>query len=450
MFATTDTIVAVATPRGRGAIGMVRLSGAASADILARLTGRSRALPPRVATLCRIDGLDEAVVTFFQAPASFTGEDVVEISTHGSPVILDALVASAIAHGARHAQPGEFTLRAVLNGRMDLVQAEAVSDLIQSGTRLQAAMAFDQLDGTLTARIRAIEQGLFELQALLEASLDFPDEGYRFIETAAVSERIDALRGDVDHLLSHGRAGRVIREGARVVLAGRRNAGKSTLFNRLVGFDRAIVSDVEGTTRDMVSEDVDVDGLLVRFVDTAGLGAPADTVEAEGMRRARGASAAADLTVVVLDGSRAMTDDERTLVVAIEPSRRVVVVNKCDLDRAGTSDPEVQDDVPSDAVSISARDGTGVLALKAAILTRLCGGETPRERPTVSNARHVALLVEAAAGLVRARTACDGGAPEEFVLVELGAAATALQQITGARSSEAMLAEIFSRFCIGK
>ncbi|MGE3579756.1 MAG: tRNA uridine-5-carboxymethylaminomethyl(34) synthesis GTPase MnmE, partial [Vicinamibacterales bacterium] len=392
MFSTTDTIVAVATPRGRGAIGMVRLSGEASTAVLARLTGRTRPFTPRVATLCRIDGLDEVVVTFFEGPASFTGEDVVEVSAHGSPVILDALVAAAIEHGARHAQPGEFTLRAVLNGRMDLVQAEAVADLIQSGTRLQAATAFDQLDGTLTARIRAIEQRLFELQALLEASLDFPDEGYRFIETAAVSERIEILRADVDRLLGDGRAGRVIREGARVVLAGSRNAGKSTLFNRLVGFNRAIVSDIAGTTRDMVTEEVDLDGLLIRLVDTAGLGAPADAVEAEGMARARGASEAADLTVVVRDGTRALTEDERRLVASLDPSHVVVAVNKIDLVAPGETVRDAGGLARLETVSISARDGAGLAALQAAMLGKLRGGETSRERPAVSNARHIALL----------------------------------------------------------
>ncbi|MGE0394641.1 MAG: tRNA uridine-5-carboxymethylaminomethyl(34) synthesis GTPase MnmE, partial [Vicinamibacterales bacterium] len=392
MFSTTDTIVAVATPRGRGAIGMVRLSGEASTAVLARLTGRTRPFTPRVATLCRIDGLDEVVVTFFEGPASFTGEDVVEVSAHGSPVILDALVAAAIEHGARHAQPGEFTLRAVLNGRMDLVQAEAVADLIQSGTRLQAGTAFDQLDGTLTARIRAIEQRLFELQALLEASLDFPDEGYRFIETAAVSERIEILRADVDRLLGDGRAGRVIREGARVVLAGSRNAGKSTLFNRLVGFNRAIVSDIAGTTRDMVTEEVDLDGLLIRLVDTAGLGAPADAVEAEGMARARGASEAADLTVVVRDGTRALTEDERRLVASLDPSHVVVAVNKIDLVAPGETVRDAGGLARLETVSISARDGAGLAALQAAMLGKLRGGETSRERPAVSNARHIALL----------------------------------------------------------
>ncbi len=443
MFSTTDTIVAVATPRGRGAIGMVRLSGAASAGIAARITTRTHPFTPRVSTLCRIKGLDEVLLTFFQGPASFTGEDVVEISAHGSPVILDALVSSAVEHGARHARPGEFTLRAVLNGRMDLVQAEAVSDLIQAGTRLQAATAFDQLDGTLTTRVQSIEQRLFELQALLEASLDFPDEGYRFIETAAAEDQLSSLVADVGRLLGDGRAGRVIRDGARVVLAGRRNVGKSTLFNRLVGFDRAIVSEVEGTTRDMVTEEVDIDGLLVRLVDTAGLGEAGDAVEAEGMVRARAAVAAADLTVVVLDGTKAPGRDELAVVDAIDPARRVVVVNKSDLGPPSAETAPVE-------FSISAMDGSGVDALRAAIVARLRGEETSGEVPAVSNARHIALLGEASEALMRARAACEARTPEEFVLTELAAASAALQEITGVRAPDALLAEIFSRFCIGK
>jgi tRNA modification GTPase len=410
---------------------MVRLSGAASAGIAARITTRTHPFTPRVSTLCRIKGLDEVLLTFFQGPASFTGEDVVEISAHGSPVILDALVSSAVEHGARHARPGEFTLRAVLNGRMDLVQAEAVSDLIQAGTRLQAATAFDQLDGTLTTRVQSIEQRLFELQALLEASLDFPDEGYRFIETAAAEDQLSSLVADVGRLLGDGRAGRVIRDGARVVLAGRRNVGKSTLFNRLVGFDRAIVSEVEGTTRDMVTEEVDIDGLLVRLVDTAGLGEAGDAVEAEGMVRARAAVAAADLTVVVLDGTKAPGRDE------------LAVVDASDLGPPSAETAPVE-------FSISAMDGSGVDALRAAIVARLRGEETSGEVPAVSNARHIALLGEASEALMRARAACEARTPEEFVLTELAAASAALQEITGVRAPDALLAEIFSRFCIGK
>jgi len=443
VFATTDTIVAVATPRGRGAIGMVRLSGPGSLALVAQLTGRRAAFLPRVATLCRVGRLDEVVVTAFQAPASFTGEDVVEITSHGSPVILDALVTAAISLGARHARPGEFTLRAVMNGRMDLVQAEAVSDLIQSATPLQAATAFDQLDGLLTTQIRGIEQRIFELQALLEASLDFPDEGYRFIDAQAVQEQFDALLTDVTRLLGDGRAGRVIREGARVVLAGSRNAGKSTLFNRLVGFDRAIVSDIEGTTRDMVTEEIDLEGLQVRLVDTAGLGTPGDPIEAEGMSRARGAACAADLTVVVLDGSRHPSEDERAFIASVDPARRVVALNKVDLGAPVA-------DCGTDVVGISASDGTGLDGLRSAIVGRLRGGETSTELPAVSNVRHLALLGEAADALRRGRAGCGESIPEEFVLVDLGSAATALQQITGARSSDDLLAEIFSRFCIGK
>lgn len=443
MFSTTDTIVAVATPRGRGAIGMVRLSGSESLPIAARLTGRSSPFTARMATLCRVGRLDEVVVTAFKAPRSYTGEDVVELTAHGSPVILDGLVAAAVELGARHAAPGEFTFRAVLNGRLDLVQAEAVSDLIQSATPLQAATAFDQLDGTLTARIREVERGLFELQALIEASLDFPDEGYRFIEGSEAVARIDGLLAEVEALVRDGRTGRVVREGARVVLVGRRNAGKSTLFNRLVGFDRAIVSEVEGTTRDMVSEEIDLGGLSVRLVDTAGLGAPGDAIEAEGMDRARGASTAADLTVVVLDGSRRVGRDEEHLVDSLEPVRRLVVVNKIDL--------HAVDGVGNvNAVRVSGVTGEGIEALRAAIAGRLRGGESSQERPAVSNVRHVARLAEASEALSRARRACGQGVPEEFVLAEFSTAASALQQITGERAPDELLAEIFSRFCIGK
>ncbi len=324
MFRTDDTIVAVATPPGRSGVGIVRLSGPAAATIACALIGRTRPLKPRYATFARVEttaaqsdrdsltpaaitahGIgDQVVVTFFQAPHSYTGDDVVEIGAHGSPVVLQQLLRAATERGARLAEPGEFTLRAFLNHRIDLVQAEAVADLIDAVTPLQARAAFDQLEGTLTAAIKEIEQRLFDLRARLEASLDFPDEGYHFVDREAVHTEVAALGESVERLLSRAAQGRMIREGAQVAIVGTPNVGKSSLFNALLNANRAIVTDIPGTTRDLLTERLDLRGLSVGLVDTAGIRVPVDRVEEEGIQRARQAAEIADVTVVVIDGSR--------------------------------------------------------------------------------------------------------------------------------------------------
>ncbi|HEV3141228.1 MAG TPA: tRNA uridine-5-carboxymethylaminomethyl(34) synthesis GTPase MnmE, partial [Vicinamibacterales bacterium] len=285
MFSTSDTIVAIATPPGRGGIGVVRLSGPRAREIAGALVTHDGPLEPRRATFCRVshggDEIDHVVATSFPAPASYTGDDVVELSAHGSPVVLKAIVTAAMAEGARLANPGEFTLRAFLNGRIDLMQAEAVADLINAATPLQARAAFDQLDGTLTRAIAALDAALFDLIAGLEASIDFPEEGYHFLEPAALARSIDDLIARTGALVADASRGRLIREGLQVAIVGRPNAGKSSLFNALAGASRAIVTDVPGTTRDLVTEVVDFDGLRVTLVDTAGLRDANDRVEAE-------------------------------------------------------------------------------------------------------------------------------------------------------------------------
>ncbi len=275
MFSTDDSIVAVATPPGRGGIGVVRISGPGSKQIAEAMLTRREPLAPRMATFTRVvaktaDVIDEVVATYFPAPRSYTGEDVVEMSAHGNPVVLQAIVVRALEAGARLAEPGEFTLRAFLNGKRDLVQAEAVADLIAAATPMQARVACDQLEGTLTQRIGEIDAELFSLIARLEASLDFPDEGYHFIQPAETSWRVGEIVSRVETLLSAARRGRVIREGATVVVLGRPNVGKSSIFNLLVGSDRAIVASVAGTTRDLISEQVDLEGLAITLIDTAG------------------------------------------------------------------------------------------------------------------------------------------------------------------------------------
>jgi tRNA modification GTPase len=464
-FSTTDTIVAVATPPGRGGIGVVRIAGPDAHAIAQRLVTHRDPFEPRHATLTRvrlepdtteetndpndpvvsgfsrtvIDVIDHVVVTFFPAPASYTGDDVVELSAHGSPVVLRAIVTAAVGHGARLAEPGEFTLRAFLNGRIDLMQAEAVADLIDAATPLQARAAFDQLDGTLTRAIGEIDAALFDLIARLEASVDFPDEGYHFVEPGALAHAIDELMSRTATLLAGARRGRLIREGLRVAIVGAPNVGKSSLFNALVGSSRAIVAAMPGTTRDFLTEVVDIDGLRVTLVDTAGLRETSDPVESAGVERSQQAIAVADLVLTVVDGSC------RCLSQIID-NKELIVSNKSDLPNA-----EKAEKTPG-AVFVSALTGEGLDDLRRQIVAALEVGAV-RDRPEMTNVRHIALVQRAHEALGRARSAAlaEGASmSEEFVLADLQDARAALEEVSGRRAPEDLLAHIFSRFCIGK
>lgn len=464
-FSTSDTIVAIATPAGRGGLGVIRISGPEAARVAGELVGRARPFKARHATFAKFSRQDapsrqevpsrpvtlqdQVVVTSFPAPSSYTGEDVVEISAHGSPVVLSSLLRSAVDAGARLAEPGEFTLRAFLNGKLDLIQAEAVADLIDAVTPLQARAAFDQLEGTLTGAIGAIERDLFDVVAKLEASLDFPDEGYHFVGAAEARASLAAVTARIDELLQQSARGRLVREGAQVAIVGAPNVGKSSLFNALLNTNRAIVTAVPGTTRDMLTERADIGGLSLALIDTAGVRETSDVVEQEGVARTRDALRVADLVLVVLDRSRAMTDDDRGILAGTTGQPRVVVLNKSDL-------PAV---VTEAGVSVSARSGIGLDDLIAAIerLLSASGGGNPflglpekRDQPAVTNVRHAVLLERARAALLRATTALDGEVSEEFPLLDLQEAAHALQEITGRRTSDDLLHHIFAKFCIGK
>lgn len=447
MFSTSDTIVAIATPPGRGGLGVVRLSGPAAITIGLAVLNRRAPLVPRHVTLVRVEGLDHVLATRFDAPHSYTGDDVVEISAHGSQMVVQALVTRAQSRGARLAAPGEFTLRAFLNGKLDLVQAEAVADLIDAATPMQARAAFDQLDGTLTQAIAAIHGQLFDLIAKLEASLDFPDEGYHFIDAAEMISEIRCAERSIARLLADAAHGRLVRDGAQVVIAGKTNVGKSSLFNRLAGRARVIVTDVPGTTRDLVTERIDLDGLALTLVDTAGLRASSDVVEQEGVARAREAFRVATHLLVVLDGSAPLDEDDWEVLRVTESHPRTVVVNKADQQEAwdaailGTRA----------VVRVSAARDIGIDHLRRELVRAVCGGELPHDAPAITNIRHVRLLEEARAGLLRARDAAQHEAvSEEFVLVDLQRAKELLEEVTGRRTTEDMLQHIFERFCIGK
>lgn len=481
MFASDDTIVAVATPPGRGGLGVVRISGPRASAVAGALLDRARPLEPRRATVVRLVArsvrgstpVDRVVATSFPGPASYTGEDVVEISAHGSPVLLEQIVGLACRSGARLAGPGEFTLRAFLRGRLDLVQAEAVADLVDAVTPLQARVAFDQLEGTITGRIAEVDRELLDLTARLEASLDFPEEGYRFVEPGEVTEAIGRLRKRVRELLTGADRGRLIREGCRVVVLGRPNVGKSSVFNQLLGACRAIVTPVAGTTRDLVTETVDLDGVAVSLIDSAGIRATADPVEAEGVSRARQAMGAAAACLVVVDRSEPLAAADRAVLEETAAAPRVVVVNKVDLPPAwppsalppgaeaahrqsatgGSATRPSAAPTPGVAagrVDVSARTGEGIDRLRGELRRVLVGEAGARETPTVANSRHIELLERAESSLGAAAEAAGRRADEEFVLEDLGRARAAFEELTGRRTPDDVLDRIFERFCIGK
>lgn len=433
---------------------MVRLSGPDAHRIARGLTTHEGPFEPRRATFSRVclksgadgnpDTIDHVVATYFMGPASYTGEDVMELSAHGSPVVLRAMVTAAIVEGARLAQPGEFTLRAFLNGRIDLTQAEAVADLIDAVTPLQARAAFDQLQGTLADRIRECDGALLDLVARLEASVDFPEEGYHFIEPAEAVRVIESLLERTRALLADAGRGRLLREGLQLTIAGKPNVGKSSVFNALVGTARAIVTAVPGTTRDLLTELVDLDGLRVTIVDTAGLRETSDAVESEGVARAWKAQSTSDLVLVVLDGSRPLDDTDERILGETAGLNRLVVVNKADLDAAWSD---------SRWPRISAKTLTGLEGLRTALIAAL-DVEPWRDRPDITNVRHSDLVRRAHESLERARLAAQaaGGRSlsEEFVLADLQEARAAFDEIVGRRTSDDVLAHIFSRFCVGK
>ena len=536
MFSPTDTIVALATAPAPAGIGVVRISGPQALAVARAILTVPHDLEPRHATLTHVRAarqrdteaplsppqspipqptgrprIDEVVATLFPAPHSYTAEDVVEISAHGSVALLGEIVRAARAAGARLAEPGEFTLRAFLNGRLDLVQAEAVADLVDAVTPLQARVAFDQLDGTLTRAIAALDERLFDLAARLEASVDFPEEGYHFVARGEAGEALAGVRDGIDALLATSAVGRLIREGRHIAILGKPNVGKSSLFNQLVGTDRAIVAAGPGTTRDMLRETIDLDGLRLGLVDTAGIRVSEDEVEQEGVVRARKAAEVADLVILVLDRSRPLEEIDASLLRENASAPRVVVINKTDLPaawsegalglsdqkadarsqkpegatgephgissdgpsrqadkhqaddvEAGSSDPagSAQTNRESGApgpetgvVHLSLKTREGLKQLRAAMRAALDVAEPLRDTVMVTNVRHETLLREARESLARAIENIEHAqesASEELVLADIADARHALEEMTGKRTSEDVLRRIFERFCVGK
>jgi tRNA modification GTPase len=439
----TDTIAAVATAPGRGAVGIVRLSGPQAFAIAAKLAG---ALPPprhaALRTFCdaRAAPLDQGLVLAFAGPDSFTGEDVVELQGHGGPLVLDLLVRAACAHGARPARPGEFSERAFLNGRLDLAQAEAIADLIDAATAEAARAAQRSLQGEFSDRVRAIVDELIGLRIFVEGALDFSDEDVDWLADAALHARLGALLSRLRELLAAAAQGRRLREGLTVALAGQPNVGKSTLLNRLAGTEAAIVTEIPGTTRDLLRENVNVDGLPLTVVDTAGLRDSDDPVERIGIERAWQALGAAELVLFLVDDRAGITPQDRALLERLPPGAEVVVVrNKCDLS-APASVPELR---------ISAKSGAGLDLLKQEI-RRVAGLSATGESLFSARTRHVDALQRALACAQDAELRLREAATPELAAEDLRLAQQALSEITGAFTTEDLLGRIFGQFCIGK
>jgi tRNA modification GTPase len=380
--------------------------------------------------------IDKVVVTFFAGPRSFTGEDQVEISCHGSPVILRAALERILAQGARLAEPGEFTLRAFLNGRIDLPQAEAVRDLIEATTLYQAKIAVQQVEGSVSARVKPLKERLLALIALLEAGIDFAEDDIDVAAEEEIVRQLDSILTDARSLADSYAYGKLVHDGFTLAIVGRPNAGKSSLFNRLLDQDRAIVTEIPGTTRDLVSETASLEGLPVRFVDTAGLREGQDRVEALGIERSYQAMADADLTLVVIDLSQ--PPDDLLAELTTRSSRRLVVGNKADI--------AVQ---PFDGLQVSALTGAGIAELRQAIRAAVApAGE--QEAGFLTSLRQERLLRESVEALARARTGAGERVPHEMLLVDLYAALTPVDAITGATTADDILHRIFATFCIGK
>jgi len=474
-----DTIVAIATPLGRGGIGVVRLAGPEAKKIALPMLRLKHDLEPGRAVFGELvdpydacvgmgrslsrakprepvqaeqrsaasDRIDEVVVTYFAKPHSYTTDDIVEISAHGSPVILRHVVELAMARGARLAEPGEFTMRAFLNGRIDLTQAEAVRDLIDSQTLYQAKIAAQQLEGALSRRLQPIKQKLVELIATLEAGVDFAEDDISILPSDQILQRIAVVRAPLEELAASFAYGKIVYEGLTLAIVGRPNVGKSSLFNRLVERERAIVTATPGTTRDLVSETVAIGGIPVKLVDTAGIRGALDEAESIGIRKSMEALAEADLVLVVCDSSQPLAEEDKELLAQVARRSAIAVANKADLSDETWSIPRSE----LATVRTSAITGEGISELRREILRHVGGeGDAQAETGFLTNLRHQERVRESLSALAAARTAVENKIPHEMLLLDLYNALRPLDEITGATTNDDILNLIFSTFCIGK
>ncbi len=441
-MADTDTIAAIATPPGVGGVGIVRVSGPNAESIASTITGGVPA--PRQAVLATItDGNDTAIdnglAIYFPAPNSFTGQSVLELHGHGGPVVLSMILDAVIAAGARRAEPGEFSRRAFENGKLDLAQAEAVADLIASGSRRAARSALRSLTGAFSDDVHSLVERLTRIRIFVEAAIDFPEEEIDFLSDEALSKQLKDCRGAFDSLLERTRAGRVLRDGFQAVIAGKPNAGKSSLMNALSGDETAIVTDVAGTTRDVLRETIVIEGLTIELVDTAGLREEAGLIEQEGIRRAKKAMSSADAVLWVLDS----TDPDASVPASQDDAPQLVIRNKIDLsdEPAGLND--------DGSIGVSAVTLAGFDALKQALLS-LAGLDTGVEGALSARSRHIEAIEAARQHFDRGVTALRDSKAGELLAEELRLAQDDLGTITGELRSDDLLGRIFADFCIGK
>jgi tRNA modification GTPase len=446
-----DTIVAISTPTGRGGLGVVRISGADAGEIATKILRfpRAHSLSSWTAALAELPDqrgktVDRVIVTFFARPRSYTAEDVIEISCHGSPVVLRYCVERAMAAGARLAEPGEFTLRAYLNGRIDLPQAEAVRDLIEATTLYQARIAAQQVEGSVSRRIAPFKEQLLELIALLEAGIDFAEDDVSVAPPEEIHRRLESVERGFDTLASSFAYGNIVRSGLTLAIVGRPNVGKSSLFNRLLEQDRAIVTDIPGTTRDLVSEVAAIHGIPVKLVDTAGIRESEGVVELLGIERSFQAMADADVTLVVIDLAAPVEPPDRELIGRAKLQGRALIAgNKSDL--------PMRAEPPENCVAVSALTGAGIENLRGAIFEAVApGGASGQETGFITSLRHEQLLRESLQYLAKARAAVAANIPHEMLLLDLYAALRPIDAITGATTADDILNRIFSTFCIGK
>lgn len=446
-----NTIVALSTPRGRGALAVVRLSGPDAISIAQRM-GLSE-VDDRRATLTTLirpkdnEVLDQVLLTCFRAPHSLTGEDVVEISCHGSPAVVRSIIDTTLELGAVLAGPGEFTLRALSNGKINLAQAEAIRDLIAAQTDAAVKQASRQMNGELSVALRPFKEKLVEAIVVLESALEFVEDDLPAVRVQEIGQELTTLSDGVEKLAGTFAAGRLLQEGIKVTITGRPNVGKSSLFNSLIERERAIVTDIPGTTRDTLSEAIDLEGIPVILTDTAGLRETTDGIETLGMERTRRAMGDSDLVLVVLDGSTELGPSDHDLLSQTEHTLRLVVRNKSDLPEFVASSGCIGAPQP---INVSARTGEGLATLRSAILASLHNNGIEDGSLLITNARHYDLLCSTQRELEAARSALRDGHSEELVLAPLHNALRFLGQITGETTTEDILSEIFATFCIGK
>lgn len=451
---TEDTITAIATPPGRSALGIVRISGKDCRALLPEVfhPRSGQEIPSFRPVLGRIvigkeQFVDEALLTFYESPHSYTREDLAEISCHGNPLIMEKILMRIVSAGARLAMPGEFTFRAFLNGRLDLVQAEAVQDLISAESVHQVELALQQLDGRLSGRLRELRAAMIELVALLEGNIDFSEEQhYHFIDHEQALQRLNTIMNSISSLLGTFERGRMIRDGFNVALIGRPNVGKSSLFNALLGEDRAIVTATPGTTRDYLRERIRLGSFLVNLLDTAGIRESSEAIEKEGIRRSRQVIEKSDFVVFIIDGSEALRNEDMELWSEIQGRDVLIVCNKCD--RPRFVELEIGGRKP---MRVSALTCEGIDEILDSIRQRM--EERVKFHPEdslVSNLRHRELLKRVAELMDRARSAVSQGVGEEMTLVDLQAALSAIGEITGEVTIDDIYQHIFSNFCIGK